>query len=136
MPRKSKEKGGQPFRHNWISKYGLAVATYDVFDKNRVTSVVCRFCQSFGRDHETEKDERKRKRTMNIKTFYEPFRNDYFLSHLRTTHKTRFNEYCSLCPSEKEEYFQENENPENVNMRSFVEPKCGYRAKKLSNELL
>ena len=87
MPRKSKEKGGQSFRRNWLTKYGLAVATYDVHNKNRVTSLICKFCQSFGRDHETEKDERKRKRKMNMKRFYEPFRADYFASHLRTTHQ-------------------------------------------------
>ena len=71
---------------------------------------------------------------MNIKTFYEPFRADYFSSHLRTTHKNRFNEYCTLCPSEKDAYFEENENAENANIRSFVQPKCGSRAKQLLKE--
>ena len=70
MPRKSKQKGGQSFRKEWLTKYGLAVTTYDVLNTNHVTSVVCKFCQLFGQDQETEKDERKRKRTINVKTFY------------------------------------------------------------------
>ena len=106
MPRKSKEQGGQPFTRNWLTKYGLAVATYDVHNKNRETSLICKFCQSFGRDHKTENDERKRKRTINVKTFYKPYRTDYFASHLRTTHANRFKEYCTLCPLEQESYFE------------------------------
>ncbi|KAG7357014.1 hypothetical protein IV203_001702 [Nitzschia inconspicua] len=59
----SKRKGkAKKFNLEWIVKYGLEVSTRDP-STSEVTTVVCSFCRSFGR--EDEDAGRKRKRTMN-----------------------------------------------------------------------
>lgn len=113
------------FQSEWITKYGLEVSSRDVMT-NEVTSAVCLFCRHFGR--EDEDVERKRKLTLNSKYFVSPWRSDYFNSHLKKQHQTKWKEYEVLSITEKQIFFQR-ESAEVVNMRSFVQPEGSMRAR-------
>ena len=95
----SQRKGkAKKFSLEWILKYGLEVATRNP-PTSEVTSVLCLFCRSFGR--EDEDVERKRKRTTNLKYFSYPWRADNFSSHLKLQHPVKWNEYTSLSVEDK-----------------------------------
>ncbi|KAG7363603.1 hypothetical protein IV203_026964 [Nitzschia inconspicua] len=117
--RKGKAK---KFNLEWILKYGLEVSTRDP-STSEVTTVLCSFCRTFGR--EDEDSERKRKRTKNAKYFSYPWRSDNFSRHLKQQHPVKWNEYTNLSVEEKQKFFLEKESAEVVNMRSFVQPEVG-----------
>jgi hypothetical protein len=98
-PRTSKAK---TFQQEWILKYGLEVSTRDPSTSN-VTSALCKFCSQFGREDE-DAEERKRKRTTNVKYFSYPWRSDNFSSHLKLQHTTKWNEYNCLSFEEKRNF--------------------------------
>jgi hypothetical protein len=54
---------------------------------------------------EDSSDDRKRKKTNNIKCFTAPWRADNFVSHLQGQHATKFNEYSKLSANDKANYF-------------------------------
>jgi len=80
----------QEFQSEWILKYGLEVSTRSP-STSEVSSVLCLFCRQFvGR--EDDDNERKRKRTTNIKYFSSPWRSDNFNNHLKQQHPLKWNE--------------------------------------------
>ncbi len=128
----SQRKGkAKKFSLEWILKYGLEVATRNP-PTSEVTSVLCLFCRSFGR--EDEDVERKRKRTTNLKYFSYPWRADNFSSHLNLQHPVKWNEYTSLSVEDKEKFFRKNESAEAVNMRSFVQPEGSMKARIIAKQ--
>ncbi|KAG7338215.1 hypothetical protein IV203_031377 [Nitzschia inconspicua] len=123
----TKRKGkAKKFNLEWIVKYGLEVSTRDP-STSEVTTVVCSFCRSFGR--EDEHAERKRKRTMNAKYFSYPWRSDNFSRHLKQQHPVKWDEYTSMPAEEKQKFFVEKESAAVVNMRSFVQPEGSMKAR-------
>ena len=128
----SQRKGkAKKFSLEWILKYGLEVATRHP-STTEVTSVLCLFCRSFGR--EDEDAERKRKRTTNLKYYSYPWRADNFSSHLKLQHPVKWNEYTSLSVEEKEKFFAKNESAKAVNMRSFVQPEASMKARIIAKQ--
>ena len=92
------------FNKSWIVKFGLEVSTRDVAT-SQVTSVLCLFCKHCGRD-DTDGDERKRKRTTNIKYYTSPWRSDHFNAHLRTQHRLKWELYQGLSAEEQTNFFR------------------------------
>ncbi|KAG7357172.1 hypothetical protein IV203_001860 [Nitzschia inconspicua] len=117
----------------WIVKYGLEVSTRDP-STSEVTTVLCSFCRSFGR--EDEDAERKRKRTMNAKYFSYPWRSDNFSCHLKQQHPVKWNEYTSMPAEEKQKFFVEKESAAVFNMRSFVQPEGSMKARIIAKQKL
>ena len=120
------------FSNDWIIQYGLEVATRDV-TTSCVTSVLCLFCRTFGRE-EINEESRKRKITANEKYFSGPWRADNFLSHLKKQHPTKWPEYQVLSVEEKKGFFVTNETPEAVMLRSFVQPEGSMKARIIAKQ--
>ena len=120
------------FNKSWIVKFGLEVSTRDVAT-SQVTSVLCLFCKHCGRD-DTDGDERKRKRTTNIKYYTSPWRSDHFNAHLRTQHRSKWELYQGLSAEEQTNFFVREEKAEAVAMRSFVQPQASMKASIIAKE--
>ncbi len=78
-----------PFQKGHEETYGLWVTDVDPKTK-LVRSVVCRFCEIFGRE---EQPGRKRKATKNAQYFTAPFRPDYYRKHNETQHPCKWQHY-------------------------------------------
>lgn len=92
-----------------------------------MTSVLCLFCRTFYRE-EINEESRKRKITANEKYFSARWHADNFSSHLKNKNPTKWAEYQVLSVEEKKVFFVTNENPEAVNLRSFVQPEGSMKA--------
>jgi hypothetical protein len=111
------------FNQSWLVKFALEVATRDV-DTNEVTSVMCLFCKHCGRDDDdTDANgvKRKRKRTTNIKYFTCPWRSDYFATHLKNQHMSKWDTYRGLSTKEQTNFFIREEPPEATATQSLVQ---------------
>ena len=110
MASKSSNKRITPFQHKWLLLYGLEISARDT-KTSTVVSLRCRFCD-FGRECSSgdNDDERKRKRTKNIKYYSQPWRTDNMKRHLQQQHKVRYAEYVKLHGEAKSKYFEEVEN--------------------------
>ncbi|KAI9895143.1 hypothetical protein PsorP6_019568 [Peronosclerospora sorghi] len=84
-PAKKRRKAVARFQHHHELEYVLSISNRHPKTKE-VEGVVCRFCQTFGRE---EKDGALRKRTANSKYFKAPFRTDNYSSHLKGQHPQR-----------------------------------------------
>ncbi|CAI5710255.1 unnamed protein product [Hyaloperonospora brassicae] len=90
--------------------YGLSIASRDAAT-SEVVSVNCLFCIHFGRedtDTSTAQEERKRRRTENIKSFTKPFRTDNYVHHFSRQHKARWDQFKILARDQKATFFQRN----------------------------
>jgi phosphopantetheinyl transferase (holo-ACP synthase) len=120
-----------PFQQAWIVKFGLEISTRDIVS-SKVTSVLCLFSKHCGRDYnDTDVDgkKRKRKRTNNIKYFTSPWRSDYFVTHLKNQHMSSWEIYKGLSTEEQTNFFNREEKPEAVAMRSFVQREATMKAR-------
>ena len=85
------KKVNLPFNEKHTAQYGLKVVGTDA--NGNIRSVVCRFCITFGREiNITEADDRKRKRTPNVK-YFSSFRTDNYMMHLTRQHLLKWAEY-------------------------------------------
>jgi hypothetical protein len=78
-----------PFQKGHEETYGLRVTDVDPKTK-LVRSVVCRFCEIFGRE---EQPGRKRKATKNAQYFTAPFKPDCYRKHNETQHPCKWQHY-------------------------------------------
>jgi hypothetical protein len=108
------------------------VSTRDVSNCS-VTSVLCVFCRTFGRE-DSNNESRKRKMTANEKYFSYPWRVDNFTTHLKKQHHSKWAEYQELSTEDKKSFFKSNECPEAVNMRSFVQPEASMKARIIAKQ--
>ena len=128
----SQRKGkAKKFSLEWLLKYGLEISTRNP-STSEVTTVLCSFCRTFGR--EDEDIQRKRKKTMNAKYFSYPWRADNFSCHLKQQHPVKWNEYTNLSMEEKEKFFVKNESAEVVNIRSFLQPEGSMKARNIAKQ--
>ncbi|PTQ41741.1 hypothetical protein MARPO_0033s0135, partial [Marchantia polymorpha] len=101
---------GTPFNPDHQVNYGLSIASQDAAT-SEVVSVNCLFCIHFGRedtDTSTAQEERKRRRTENIKSFTRPFRTDNYVQHFSRQHKARWDPFKILARNQKATFFQRN----------------------------
>ncbi|BBM98629.1 hypothetical protein Mp_1g14940 [Marchantia polymorpha subsp. ruderalis] len=99
-----------PFNPDHQVNYGLSIASRDAAT-SEVVSVNCLLCIHFGRedtDTSTAQEERKRRRTENIKSFTRPFRTDNYVRHLSRQHKARWDQFKILARNQKATFFQRN----------------------------
>jgi hypothetical protein len=83
MPPKRRDK----FRKEHSSKFGLKVTSL-LPNSGAMAACACRFCLLFGRE---EKVEEKSKNTERCK-YFENFRTDHYLQHLRQQHPIKWSE--------------------------------------------
>jgi hypothetical protein len=97
---------------------------------------VCKFCLNKDDQHYpcSAEQERKRKRTEHIKSFFPPWRSDNFSSHLRTKHASEYEAYKVLSVEEKQLCFLNTESDQVVNTRSFVHPEASIQAQLLAKQ--
>eukprot|EP00171_Calliarthron_tuberculosum_P002636 IDg2636t1 len=86
-----------------VTKFGLAINEREQ-KTGTVVSARCLFCEKLGREADDHTG-RKRKRTMNVKTFKRPFRSDNIKAHLTGQHSKAYIEYSALSDEEKKVYF-------------------------------
>ncbi|BBN02006.1 hypothetical protein Mp_2g11970 [Marchantia polymorpha subsp. ruderalis] len=84
-------------------EYGMKVSAHDS-SSGKVSSVVCRFCTTFGRE---ENVGGKRARTNNVK-YFNTFRTDGYKRHLGTAHAEQWTEYQRILTDEGKEQFFKN----------------------------
>lgn len=104
--RGSARKRTPKFSPSWLIKYGLRATVAD-HEAQDVTSLSCRFCETFGRTGRADGDEgaRKRKRTTRIMVFTPPWRTEHMNTHMTEQHGAHFAQYSSLGTVEKEAFF-------------------------------
>jgi hypothetical protein len=98
------------FRDEHCRTYGLKVKSL-LTSNGHVDSVQCRFCVVFGRE---AKEAAKRGKTENSKFLTLPFRPDNYVTHLKSTHAARWDEYSKLSDIEKAAYFSSTSPVENT----------------------
>ena len=97
----SPKKRFTPFQKGHAVQYGLRVT--DVDPKTKLTrSVVCRFCETFGRE---DRPGRKRKATRNAHYYTNPFRPENYRKHNESQHPSKWAEYQQLPEEKKDSLF-------------------------------
>ena len=103
MAKKKADKMLLKFPNAHKLRVGLKVTGVNP-DTNEVTSCACRFCLAFGRE---AKVGAKRKPTDRVK-YFERFRTDNYVQHLKLEHPRKWAEYQKLnSDQDKEAFFQE-----------------------------
>jgi hypothetical protein len=90
------------------------------------------YLQQCGRgynDTDVDGEKRKRKRTTIITYFTSPWRSDYFVTHLKNQHMSKWETYKVLSTEEQTKFFSREEKPEAVAVRSFVQPEATMKAR-------
>ena len=102
MATKRNKRQKIPFKKIHEEEYGLRIIERDPKTQETV-SVVCRFCESFGKENTVA--HRKRKQSEHVKYFTAPFRVDNYKSHFHTCHPVQSKEYAGLSRDAKRSYF-------------------------------
>mmetsp|Transcript_11331 Transcript_11331/g.22934 ORF Transcript_11331/g.22934 Transcript_11331/m.22934 type:complete len:395 (+) Transcript_11331:531-1715(+) len=102
MRKKKNQLSKRRFLKQHLLRYGLEIATRSA-ETSEISSVRCKFCVVFGREHREEID-RRRKVTNTIKYFKYPFRPDNYCSHLRA-HGEKWEEYKACSKEEQKVFF-------------------------------
>ena len=97
-PQYKKARKLNKFPTSHETKYGLQICERDAVS-GEVKLVVCRFCVVFG--HEV-KSATKRTWTTRRK-YFETFRTDNYVQHLKQQHEQKWSEYTKLCGGEEQE---------------------------------
>ena len=98
------------YQHEWENLFGIKPTSRDS-RISEVLSVVCLFCQAFGREQNSE-NERKRGRTENVKYFQPPWRCDHIQNHVKTQHPDQYSKYQLSAKEERKCFFNNiNRNP-------------------------
>ncbi|KAI9916538.1 hypothetical protein PsorP6_017210 [Peronosclerospora sorghi] len=90
--------------------YGLSIASRYAATSEDVSDNYL-FCIHFGREYpdtSTAGEERKRRRTENIKSFIWPLRTDNYVQHFSHQHKARWDQFKILARYQKADIFQRN----------------------------
>lgn len=103
------KKRNTPFKGSHEHEYALQIHSRDP-DTFETTSVVCRFCQVFGRE---EKPGQKRAPANTIKYFRRPFRIELYKQHLESQHPTRWATYQASSNEMKLATFNEQKTVDN-----------------------
>ena len=98
-----RNRGSVIFNRKWLLECAIAITATDSY--NRPTTVVCRFCQHFGKEKKDEN--RKRKVSQNIQMYMKPWRSDKMKEHNMRMHCERWSEYQSLSLRGKKYYFDD-----------------------------
>lgn len=103
MAKKKADKKLLKFQNAHKLRFGLKVTGVNP-DTKEVTSCACRFCLAFGRE---AKVGAKRKPTERVK-YFERFRTDNYVQHLKLEHPQKWAEYQQLnSDQDKEAFFLE-----------------------------
>ncbi|KAI9919987.1 hypothetical protein PsorP6_016060 [Peronosclerospora sorghi] len=100
-PAKKRRKAVARFQPHHEMEYGLSISNRHPKTKE-VEGVVCRFCQTFGRE---KKEGALRKRTANYKYYKAQFRTGNYLSYLTGQHPQRWQSYANLSAEDKKTFF-------------------------------
>ena len=100
---KKRPKRNTPFQSRHALEFGLRISKRSAGASSTVVTVVCRFCEVFGKEESAE--ERKRSRLDRVKYFKSPFRKDNFSSHIQRMHSSKWTEYCELDSGAKNSFF-------------------------------
>jgi hypothetical protein len=95
-----KAKAVSNFQPKHEVEYGLKISARHPIS-GKVSSVVCRFCTTFGREKNVGG---KRARTKNVK-YFTTFRADGYKRHLYTAHSVQWEEYQQILTNEDKENF-------------------------------
>ena len=117
MPPKKKQKRVTPFQKRHGVEFGLQVTETDP-QTNLARSVVCRFCEIFGRE---PKPGMKRKPTKNAQYYKPPFRPELYRRHNATQHPMKWKEYQDLPVDEKNSFFDGIEPIKNTLLSHFAQ---------------
>jgi hypothetical protein len=113
MPPKRRDK----FRKEHSSKLGLEVTSLHS-NSGVVAACACRFCLVYGRE---EKFGEKRNKTERYK-YFENFRTDHYLQHLRQQHPIKWSEYEKLeSDEEREQFFKDVDVPFTHRFEAYFE---------------
>eukprot|EP00171_Calliarthron_tuberculosum_P002291 IDg2291t1 len=95
------KKRNFPWQDKYSDVYGLRITNRDE-QTSKVCSVVCRFCESFGREPEEEEaSSRKRQKRTTTKHFNESFRTSNIQKHLKEEHRSKWAEYQAALNNRK-----------------------------------
>ena len=109
VPKPAKKRPRIAYLPHHQVNYGVAPYKYNA--DGTLQSVVCLFCQCFGRE---QKQNSKRKVTQKVGTFQHPFRCDKYVQHHSVCHKTRWDAYQRLEDQQKRTYFEDFRTDENA----------------------
>ena len=104
-PKKRAKRNACGYLPSHDDMYGVQVTARDPATK-APTSILCRFCATFGREEADDGSVRKRART-NKPKYWEgkTFRSDYFKAHMKEQHKAKFAEYSALSSEARAVFF-------------------------------
>lgn len=105
-------------KNGWLVKYGLRVSERDR-STGEIIGLACQFCEIFEREERSQQEQRKRKRTNNIKFFQQPWRCDHIAYHMQQQHSDKYREYCSLALDEKTSFFPAHIEKNSRGLKSF-----------------
>ena len=95
------------FQLPWLDSFKLKVSSRDP-SSGVIVSVKCLFCEKFGQEVNGD-EERKRKRTSNVKYFKSAQINDNIQKHISEQHELKFAEYKQLIPEVRNICFASND---------------------------
>ena len=85
------------FQDKHCNEFGLRITARDA-SSSKVSSVVCLFCTTFGKEVNVGAKQRRTQKPKYWSTG--SFRADNYLSHMRSQHKTKFEEYQQIASAE------------------------------------
>ena len=88
------------FKARWESECAMKVISHNL-GTQEVESVVCLFCQAFGRESPNDDCDRKRKQTQKVQSFSAPCRIDKLKKHNKTMHPNKWEEYLWCSTAER-----------------------------------
>eukprot|EP01134_Creolimax_fragrantissima_P004008 CFRG4008T1 len=112
VPPPSHSEKWKGWKDRYCNDYGLRVSSVHA-PTGLPETVVCRFCENFGR--ETHDSDKKRKRTK-PQTWTKCKNSNVFTTHNNTSHKNGFREYRSLSLAGKVAFFPSDGNPSTTHM--------------------
>jgi len=95
-----------PYKEGYDERFGIRITTWNG-DKRNVTSCVCQFCESFGRENEdvgSSQTSRQRKKTENTKHFKNAFRPENIRKHMAEQHPKKWKEYQDAYANRKQDH--------------------------------
>ena len=100
---KKRPKRNTPFQSFHALDFVLRIIKSITGARSTVVTVVCRFCEVFGKDEAVE--ERKRSRSDCVKYFKASFRKENFSLHIQRMHSSKWTGYCKLYSVAKNSFF-------------------------------
>jgi Mg/Co/Ni transporter MgtE len=92
------------FKAKWESECAVKVISRSL-GTQEVESVVCLFCQAFGRESSDDDCDQKRKQAQKVQSFSAPWRIDTLKKHNKTMHSDEWEEHLQCSTVERKIFF-------------------------------